>query len=549
MRVPPNILLLCNLIILFCDGTIYTAASSEVSTQPPAHPRLAQFSPSPSSDWPGTDTSGKRTKPPSPPAKSASTQAKVPLPTRRPVIDAGKKDEVASPESLAENRQLSAPDREQRPDAAVTGRAVKTAKVAAQDDPVWLRCSENTGSAEGAGLTRIQACTEILARSPADPAERRQEALKMRAVTYDSLNSDQAFGDYAASLTLDPNDMQILFLRSAYHARRQKYDMALADLDRIVAAQPGNARAFAERGRVYEQKKDLISAEKDYRRAVELDSNSPEHTSSLRNIEKIKLAEANKNRNRKSAVFGVEDELFKSCANFSDSPDKRIEACSAVIARLPTLESETAFFSAEKVEDLSKSIDRILTAGGFDTTWMNIAAAIGLRGVAYAEKHDLKSALVDINNAIDKAGRMIYRNGTASTLDRMMLKRGDIFMEMGEYQRAEDDFRTVARVNLVAEAHTRLAALHFTRGRHDQAQEEIRIALKRDPKDGLAYSLRGRIGLAQGDYRKALEDCQQAVDIQPKSSPNARACVETARKALQANEPSSSAGDNPAKAE
>jgi tetratricopeptide (TPR) repeat protein len=536
-------LLLYNTIILFWNCTIYTAASSEV----PAPLQLAQFSPS--SGWPESETSRERSEASSRRlGRAALTKPKVPLPSRRPVIDAGTKHDTAPPPALlVEKPRLRAQDREPQHIATPTGQGIEAGAVG--DDPAWLRCSGSSGSTESAGHLRIQACTEILARSPAEPAERRRVALTLRAFAYDSLNSDRTLRDYAALLELNPDDMQVLFLRSAYHARQQKYDLAVADLDRIVAAQPANARAFAERGRVYELKKDLNSAEKDYRKAADIDPGNPEYTSNLQNIAKLRSAESEKNELKKSVVFGFDDASYKLCANFSESPDKRIEACSIVIARLPGLEIESAFFSAEKTENLSESVGRISTATGYDTTWMNISAAIGLRGLAYAEKKDLESALVDINNAIDKAGRMIFRNGTASTLDRMMLRRGDIFMEIGEYQRAEDDYRTVSRVNLVAEAHTRLAALHFTRGRHDQAQEEIRIALKRDPKDGLAYSLRGRIGLAQGDYRKALEDCQQAVDIQPKNSPNARACVETARNALNGNAQSAPPGKNPAKAE
>jgi tetratricopeptide (TPR) repeat protein len=253
MRTSLHILLLSNLIVLFCNGTICTAASSEVPMKLSSHIQLVQFAPS--SGWPGTDPSPKHANPPSRPANGLSTQNKVPLPARRTAIDAGPKYNTASPEPLAEQTYLAAQDREPHNDAAVAGQAVKTVTVAAGDDAAWQRCSENTGSSEGAGLARIQACTEILARSPAEPAERRREALKMRAVAYDSLNSDQALGDYAALLTLDPNDMSLLFLRSAHHARRHEYDLAVADLDRIIGAQPMNARAFAARGQVYEQKR------------------------------------------------------------------------------------------------------------------------------------------------------------------------------------------------------------------------------------------------------------------------------------------------------
>jgi tetratricopeptide (TPR) repeat protein len=534
--------LLVYIIILVWNCTIYRLASSEV----PPGLQLAQSSP-PLAGWPETGRSGKRLESPSRrPARPAAAQSKVPLPSRRPEAYAGaNNDTTPAPEPLAEKDRPSAPDRMTQH----AGDGVEATNIAAVDDPSWALCRGSLGSTEGGSQLRIQACTEILARSPAEPGERRREALKLRAIAYDSLNGDRALRDYAALLELDPDDVQVLFLRSAYHVRQEKYDLAVADLDRIVVAQPANARAFAERGRVYELKKDLNSAEKDYRKAADLDPSNPEYTSNLQDIVSLRSAKPEKAKPKPSVVFGPDDASYKLCANFAESPDRRIEACNVVIARLPALEIESAFFSAQKTENISESLDRIPTATGFDTTWMNISASIGLRALAYAEKKDLESALVDINNSIDRAGRMIYRNGRASTLDRMMLRRGDMFMDIGEYQRAEDDYRTVTRVNLVGEAHTRLAFLHFTRGRYDQAQEEIRIGLKRDPKDALAYSLRGRIALAQGDYRKALEDCQRAVDIQPTSSPNSRACVEKARDGLAGNPPPSPPSENPAKAE
>jgi tetratricopeptide (TPR) repeat protein len=538
-------LLPCHIVILIWNCTFYTAAASETRPEPSAYLVLAQFAAP--SGWPGTDASGKRSQSPSRRSARPANQ-KVPLPSRRPVIDAGPKNDTASSPAQSEDElRLSAQARWPKPErvAAITS----SAEDAAGDDPAWLKCRGNAGSTEITGEVRVQACTEILARSPAEPAERRREALTLRASAYASINSDRTLGDYSALLELTPNDMQVLFLRSAYHIREQHYDLALADLDRIVAAQPANAKAFAERGRVHELKKDLNAAEKDYRKAAEIESGNPEYMSKLDDIAKLRSADAEKDKPKKSVVFGLEDAAYKSCANFSESPDKRIEACNTVIARLPVLEIESALFMAEKTEDLSDSANRMSIATGFDTTWLNIAAAIGLRGLAYAEKNDMESALVDINNAIDKAGRLIYRDGTASTLDRMMLRRGDLFMSIGEYERAEDDYRTVTRINLVSDAHSRLASLHFTRGRHDQAEEEIRTALRRNPKDGLAYSLRGRIRLAQRDYGKALEDCQRAVEIEPRSSPNARACVETARNALNGNPPPASPSKDPAKAE
>ena len=521
-------------------GTRDATPSAEADLQRPRL-QLAQFSDSPPSGWPGTGTSGqRRASPPSRrPAPDTAAQPQVPLPSRRPAIDANAGVDTAPKRGLfVEGDRLREQDREPQQAGKATDKAEEATAVPAADDLVWLHCSESLESTDGGRQRRIQACTEILARSPAEPAGRRREALKSRAMAYGDFNGDLAIDDYTALLELDPDDTAILFRRSHQYVSQQKYDVAIADLDRIVALEPDKAEAFGERGRVYEQKGDIISAEKDYRKAIEIDSENREYISHLEGIIKSKSTENAEDNTKKSVVFGDDDELYNLCSNFSESPDKRIESCNAVVAKLPALEIEGAFFSAEKTPDLSKSIDKISVAGGYDLTWLRISTAIGLRGIAQYDKADMESAFVDINNAIDKAGRIIYRDGTGSTLDAMMLFRGRLFLKNEEYDRAEDDFRTVARVNLVPDGHSHLALLHFSRKQYDKAQEEIRIALKRDPENAMAFLVRGRISLEKGAHEQALQDCQRAVDVRQakkqRVNPETFTCIEKAREALAA---------------
>jgi tetratricopeptide (TPR) repeat protein len=183
----------------------------------------------------------------------------------------------------------------------------------------------------------------------------------------------------------------------------------------------------------------------------------------------------------------------------------------------------------------SKSVESINVGTDFDIGMlMRGSTTFGLRALVYYDKEDWDSALVDLNHAIDRAAIMIYGNGQASTRDRMLLFRGRIYLKTGEYDRAEADFRAVLKVNFVPDGHSHLALLHFTRKQYDLALSELALALKRDPKNALAFSVRGRIELQRQQYQRALEDCQHAVELTepPNRAPDAERCIEAARQAL-----------------
>jgi tetratricopeptide (TPR) repeat protein len=539
MLAPLKSMLLFNMIIFFWSCTTHRAAASEaVALGRESRLQLAQLSNSPSG-WPGTGNftqPGERTSPRRQ-TRERAQPSQVPIPSRRPVIDADAGDGSGPVPTLLVEEAPPSEDLAVRQTAKGTDEKEQAAAAPAADDPVWQQCSQGNALTDGERLRRIEACTEVLARSPAEPEKRRREALRERAAAYGDVNHDLAVDDYAALLELDPDDVQILFWRSHHYVNQQQFDAATADLDRIVALEPGNAKAFAERGRVHEQKGDIASAEKDYRKAVEIAPETQEYAAFLEAIAETTSA-TERQDDKESVLFDNDDKLYVSCSNFSASPDERISACNAVIAKLPALEIEGAYFFAEDTADISASLDKVSAGVKYDTTWTRISTAIGLRAVAHYDKNDMQSALVDINNAIDKAARLIYRDGTISTLDAMMLFRGRLFLKNEEYERAEDDFRTVTRINLVPDGHAHMALLHFTRGRYDQAQEEIRIALKREPANALAFLVRGRISLEKGDYQLAFQDCQQAAAIREankqKASPEMLACVEKAREALPA---------------
>ena len=384
---------------------------------------------------------------------------------------------------------------------------------------------------------KLAACTEALAQSPAQPDSRREEALKQRALAYAVTDRSLAIADYSAALEIDAKDIDSLLARGALYLKeagfgdeRGRYDLSVADFNQAIALDPRNAQAFIHRGDAHRATHGTSLAEQDYRRALELDPASQAAKTRLETSRQDLEPQKEKN------------EDYEACVDRSLDADRRIEACSKFIATTPDfynsssrmLLASTGDKSDHSLAALNKSIGAIALGSDIDLGMADRGFAFAFRALAYHDKGDLENTLVDLNYAIDRAPIMIYRNGEASMRDRLLLRRGETYLETKEYDRAEADFRAVLKVNFVPDGHADLALLHFTRDHRDLALSELALTLKRDPKNALAFSLRGRIELTRQQHQRALEDCQQAVALTPppNRAPNAERCIETARQAL-----------------
>jgi tetratricopeptide (TPR) repeat protein len=353
-------------------------------------------------------------------------------------------------------------------------------------------------------------------------------------LAYAVAQRSSAIADYSAALEIDSKDVESLLARGVLYLKgggwgteRGQYDLAIADFNQAIVLNPRNAQAFIYRGDAYRATLSSSQATRDYRQALEIAPASAAARARLDSSQQDLQPQKEKN------------EDYQACATLS--ADKRIEACSKFISTYPEFYNESHRIliasrhndSADSLESLKKNIDSMSLATNIDVGMSERAYAFAFRALGYLDKGDLESALVDLNHAIDRAPIMISRNGEASARDRLLLRRGQIYLETKEYDRAESDFRAVLKVNFVPDGHSNLALLHFTQEHYDSALSEVALALKRDPKNALAFSVRGRIELKQQQYQRALEDCQQAVELsKPNRATNAERCIEAARQAL-----------------
>jgi len=79
---------------------------------------------------------------------------------------------------------------------------------------------------------------------------------------------DEALADYAASIRLEPENVESYDYRADVYLQKGDLDAALADYDHASRIDPTYAAAFFSRGLIYEKKNDLAKARAEYNSAI-----------------------------------------------------------------------------------------------------------------------------------------------------------------------------------------------------------------------------------------------------------------------------------------
>jgi tetratricopeptide (TPR) repeat protein len=185
--------------------------------------------------------------------------------------------------------------------------------------------------------------------------------------------------------------------------------------------------------------------------------------------------------------FAGSRQSVMECMFFSDDIDRKISGCSDLLA--------------DAQGEPRPGIDYVKADQRRDPK--NLAAAHYHRAFGLRLKHDLKSALADLDAAVERAP------GLASIVDQ----RGRVHGELGQTELAIADFTQAIRLapKYVPTYQTR-AATYYGRGELDKAIADASEAIRLDPKLAKSWLIRaislekaGRRDQALADYRHAAE--------------------------------------------
>jgi lipoprotein NlpI len=175
------------------------------------------------------------------------------------------------------------------------------------------------------------------------------------------------------------------------------------------------------------------------------------------------------------AQTGASASLDKCIMGVDGNPDEVVQACTAAIGS--GLLSET-----------------------------NRRAALNDRGIAYRNKNDLDSAIMDFNSALE-----INPND-----DKVLNNRGAAYMYKGDNDRAIKDYDRAIMLNpdyFIAIKNR--GAAYVNKGDYDRALLDYNRALEINPQHPFALQTRGILHFFTGDYQDALQDETSAMMADP----------------------------------
>ncbi len=133
--------------------------------------------------------------------------------------------------------------------------------------------------------------------------------------------------------------------------------------------------------------------------------------------------------------------------------------------------------------------------------------AYNRRAIAYRLLGNYESAIRDLTRAIEiDPDASWYGN------------RGYTWLEMGQFQKAIDDYDQSLRINARnTNVYTRRGWGYVCLKQYDRALADFNTALRLDPKFSAAYVNRGVVWERKGQYDKALEDMNRAYALDPEN--------------------------------
>ena len=274
-----------------------------------------------------------------------------------------------------------------------------------------------------------------------------------------------------------PQDLAAALVnRGAAYWYVNKMKAAFDDLDRAVALDPKNARAFRERSNANRTSGRLDRALSDANTAVRLDPNDPK-------------------------AFDFRGNVFNNNRQY----DRAIEDYNEALRLDPKyaqafMDRGVANYFKEDYQAAIKDYDESIKLNP------KHARAYTNRGAAYKKLGMDEKALADESEAIK----------LDPTVPEYFDNRGLSYQKNGDYDRAIADYNEAIRIAPKANFLTNRGDSYQFKGELDRAIADYDRALKLNPGFYLAYNNRGAAFRKKGDLDRAIENYEQALRVNPR---------------------------------
>jgi tetratricopeptide (TPR) repeat protein len=375
-------------------------------------------------------------------------------------------------------------------------------------------------------------------------AKWRAVALSFRgAIYYQNKNYEEALKDLKQAATAVEATLTLANLvRGSIYIEQRRYSEAIKNFDQLVAADPLNVRAIAQRGYTYYLMKQYQQAIQDFDRAIAVDPNDTwaRMQRGYNNILLQRYEEAIQdldcllaiNSNNLSAVVlrGIAYYLLarysQAVSDFNCSLSLQPNHIKLLLLRgaayylLQRYSEATEDFSCVLKQNPDQIQALVLRAATYQLMECYVEAildfdraielepthqwAIALRGQTYRQIQDYTKALQDFDRAIDLDANDI----------QTIINRGETYQLMGNYEKALKDFhRAIALNPNHSGAITSRGEIHQLMKLYQQALQDFDRAIELDPNYTRAIICRGETYQLMGRYEQALQDFNAAMKI------------------------------------
>jgi tetratricopeptide (TPR) repeat protein len=291
-------------------------------------------------------------------------------------------------------------------------------------------------------------------------------------------------GDLSAYLScmindarLDQNTLVIaLAQRGETYRILKRYDEALADLSRVIEADPGRASAIGSRGETYRQMRRNDEALADFNRAIEL-------------------------RPGYAWAIGSRGQIHRAAGRY----DEALADFNRAIELDPGY--SWAYGSrGQTYQDMGRYEEALADSGRAIELRPGYLWAIGNRGETYRlmGRHD--EALAEFNRAIELDPGYSWAFGS----------RGQTYQDMGRYEEALADFgRAIELRPGYLWAISNRGETYRLMGRYNEAMADLNRVIEQNPDDSWALGRRGQTYHAMERDSEALADLNRAIELDP----------------------------------
>lgn len=332
------------------------------------------------------------------------------------------------------------------------------------------------------------------------------EAYAARAMNYYIFEKyDQAVNDWEKAISID-NDRWSYECRALYyHQVLQDDNKALADCNNAIVFHPNDPMAYITRGNCYEWMERYDKALADYLQAIKLDPNSVSGYESIGSL----YQEIN---NYEKAI-----EYFNKCIQLEPNEwlyynnrgdayeengkyDKALEDYDKVIQLAP--EEEYGYYS--------KGWLYLQYLHNYNLAIENFNRVIAINpgdSLAYSNRGDAQYALGKLENALQSYRKVLELDPDNITVQH---KCRDIEKELNAGNNA--DSKNVSE-NYIEEGNS-----FYNQGEYDKAIEMYNKAIELRPTSSAIYNNRGNAYHSKGNLTKAIGDFNKAIEINPNNA-------------------------------